>query len=37
LQKGEREFVFRTDAEVKAALDLFKDMPRYDKILKGQK
>jgi carboxyl-terminal processing protease len=37
LQKGEREFVFRTDSEVKAALDLFKDMPRYDKILKGQK
>lgn len=37
LQKGEREFVFRTDAEVKAALDLFKEMPRYDKILKGQK
>ncbi len=37
LQKGEREFVFRTDAEVKAALDLFKDMPRYEKILKGQK
>nr|WP_310587532.1 S41 family peptidase [Runella rosea] len=37
LQKGEREFVFRTDPEVKAALDLFKDMPRYDKILKGTK
>ncbi|MFN8345701.1 MAG: S41 family peptidase [Spirosomataceae bacterium] len=37
LQKGEREFVFRTDPEVKAALDLFKDMPRYEKILKGQK
>ena len=37
LQKGEREYVFRTDAEVKAALDLFKDMPRYEKILKGQK
>ncbi|HAK79821.1 MAG TPA: peptidase S41 [Runella sp.] len=37
LQKGEREYVFRTDAEVKSALDLFKDMPRYEKILKGQK
>jgi len=37
LQKGEREYVFRTDPEVKAALNLFKDMPRYDKILKGQK
>lgn len=37
LQKGEREFVFRSDPEVKAALDLFKDMPRYDKILKGTK
>jgi carboxyl-terminal processing protease len=37
LQKGEREFVFRTDPELKAALDLFKDMPRYEKILKGQK
>ncbi|AEI47161.1 S41 family peptidase [Runella slithyformis] len=37
LQKGEREFVFRTDPEVKAALDLFKDMPRYEKILKGTK
>jgi carboxyl-terminal processing protease len=37
LQKGEREFVFRTDPELKAALELFKDMPRYEKILKGQK
>ncbi len=37
LQKGEREFVFLSDPEVKAALDLFKDMPRYDKILKGTK
>lgn len=37
LQKGEREFVFRSDPEVKAALDLFKDMPRYEKILKGTK
>ena len=37
LQRGEREFVFISDPEVKAALDLFKDMPRYDKILKGTK
>ena len=37
LQKGEREYVFQSDAEVKAALDLFKDMPRYEKILKGKK
>ena len=37
LQKGEREFDFRYDPELKAALTLFKDMPRYEKILKGQK
>lgn len=37
LQKGEREFVFKTDSELKAALELFKDMPRYEKILKGSK
>lgn len=37
LQKGEREFVFRNDPEVKTALDLFKDSSRYTKILQGQK
>jgi len=37
LQKGEREFDFRYDPELKAALTLFKDMARYEKILKGQK
>ncbi|MFN4145833.1 MAG: S41 family peptidase [Runella sp.] len=37
LQKGEREYVFRTDPEVNAALELFKDLPRYERILKGQK
>ncbi len=37
LQKGEREFDFRYDPELKAATALFKDMTRYNKILKGQK
>ena len=36
LQKGEREYDFRYDPELKAALDLFKDMPRYEKILQKQ-
>ena len=37
LQKGEREFMFKNDSELKSALQLFGDMPRYDKILKGIK
>ena len=37
LQKGEKEYDFRNDAELTAALTLFKDMPRYQQILKGNK
>jgi len=37
LQKGEKEYDFRNDAELAAALNLFKDMPRYNQILKGNK
>lgn len=36
LQKGIKEASFATDPEMKAALDLFKDMPRYQSILKGK-
>ncbi|GAB3775465.1 S41 family peptidase [Spirosoma horti] len=36
LQKGLKEASFSTDPEMKAALDLFKDMPRYGTILKGK-
>ncbi|SOD93030.1 S41 family peptidase [Spirosoma fluviale] len=36
LQKGLKEASFATDPEMKAALDLFKDMPRYGTILKGK-
>ncbi|GAB3923626.1 S41 family peptidase [Larkinella terrae] len=36
LQKGMKEISFATDPEVKAALDLFKDMNRYQSILKGK-
>jgi carboxyl-terminal processing protease len=36
LQKGMKEVSFATDPEVKAALDLFKDMNRYQSILKGK-
>ena len=34
LQKGAKEASFAADNEMKAALDLFKDMPRYQSILK---
>jgi carboxyl-terminal processing protease len=34
LEKGMREASFKEDAEVKAALALFKDTPRYNTILK---
>jgi carboxyl-terminal processing protease len=37
LQKGLKEASFATDPEMKAALDLFKDMGRYNSILKGDK
>ncbi len=37
LQKGLKEASFATDPEIKAALDLFKDMGRYGSILKGTK
>ncbi|GAB4034559.1 S41 family peptidase [Spirosoma gilvum] len=37
LQKGIKEASFATDPELKAALDLFKDMGRYSTILKGSK
>ncbi|QJW88260.1 PDZ domain-containing protein [Spirosoma taeanense] len=36
LQKGLKEASFATDPELKAALDLFKDMGRYNSILKGK-
>lgn len=36
LQKGLKEASFSTDPEMKAALTLFKDMPRYGTILKGK-
>ncbi|WP_138993010.1 S41 family peptidase [Larkinella sp. C7] len=36
LQKGMKEVSFATDPEIKAALDLFKDMNRYQSILKGK-
>ena len=36
LQKGLKEASFATDPEMKAALDLFKDMGRYSTILKKQ-
>ncbi len=34
LQRGQKEASFNHDADLKAALDLFKDMPRYASILK---
>jgi carboxyl-terminal processing protease len=37
LQKGEREYDFRYDTELNSALGLFKDMNRYQQILKGNK
>ena len=37
LQKGVREFTFAKDPEIKAALNLYKDMGRYQSILKGNK
>jgi len=37
LQKGLKEASFATDPELKAALDLFKDMNKYSSILKGGK
>ena len=37
LQKGIKEASFSTDPEIKTALDLFKDMSRYERILKGSK
>ncbi|QHV95253.1 S41 family peptidase [Spirosoma endbachense] len=37
LQKGLKEASFATDPELKAALDLFKDMGRYTSTLKGAK
>jgi carboxyl-terminal processing protease len=36
LQKGEREYQFQYDTEINSALGLFKDMPRYQQILKGK-
>lgn len=36
LQKGMKEASFSTDPEIKAALDVFKDMNRYQSILKGK-
>ncbi|MVM31492.1 PDZ domain-containing protein [Spirosoma sp. HMF4905] len=36
LQRGLKESSFATDPEMKAALDLFKDMGRYSTILKGK-
>ena len=36
LQKGIKEASFSTDPELKAALDLFKDMGRYQSILKSK-
>ncbi|GAB2514903.1 S41 family peptidase [Spirosoma aerophilum] len=36
LQKGLKEASFATDPEMKAALDLFKDLDRYKTILKGK-
>lgn len=36
LQKGMKEASFTTDPEIKAALDLFKDMNRYQTLLKGK-
>jgi len=35
LEKGLKEISFRNDAELKAALELFKNMSRYSGILKG--
>lgn len=37
LEKGFKEASFKNDAELKVALGLFKDMPRYQRILKGEK
>lgn len=37
LQKGVREYTFARDPEIEQALKLFKDMPRYNAILKGTK
>ena len=37
LQKGLKEASFATDPDLKAALDLFKDMGKYTSILKGGK
>ncbi len=34
LQKGEKEYDFRNDTELTAALNLLKDMPRYQQLLK---
>ena len=36
LQKGLKEASFATDPEIKAALDLFKDLNRYQALLKGK-
>ncbi len=35
LEKGYKEASFRNDQELKTALELLKDMPRYQSILKG--
>lgn len=37
LQKGVREYTFARDLEIQEAMKLFKDMPRYEAILKGKK
>ncbi len=37
MDKGQTEFTLAQDAELKQALDLFADMDKYTKILKGQK
>jgi carboxyl-terminal processing protease len=34
LQRGQKEASFNHDPDLKAALDLFKDMSRYGSILK---
>lgn len=36
LEKGYKEASFRNDRELKAAQELFRDMPRYHRILKGE-
>ncbi len=37
LEKGMKETSFNNDPEMKAALELYKDMNRYQELLKGKK